>query len=266
MDFNWYRKLNEGRCIYRSKQNIEVYENSKFLWIQFNARFIQSMIIKKRPQRPVLPYLHQFLLFTKLSPGNICLLGLGGGCAIHLLRPLLQEHTITAVELHEDMIHIAKKFFNIPQHPNLHIICNSAEQFISNNTEQYQHLLVDLGDLDGFPKLCKTEKFIVDCYHALASHGQLMINLTHFSDVTFFKSIIKEIFNENPLIIEADGNWILSINKNTPREVIIHMLQSNGHIKSLHWHPGHGELLTLNHQWFTKIKQFLFRLKNENRI
>jgi spermidine synthase len=255
MDFNWYRKLHEGRCIFRSKQKIEVYANSKFIWIQFNTRFIQSMIIKKKPHRVVLPYLHHFLLFTKLFPGNICLLGLGGGCAIHLLKPLLKEHTITAVELHEDMIHIAKNF-----------ICDSAEHFMSRNTRQYQHLLVDLGDADGFPIPCKTEKFIRDCYHALTIQGQLMINLTHFSDVEFFKPIIKQLFNENPLIIEADGNWIISINKNTSKKKIIHMLEYTGHVKSLNWHPGHGELLTLNNQWFTKIKRFLFKLKNVNRI
>ena len=266
MDFNWFRKLNEGRCIYRSKQNIEVHENSKFLWIQFNARFIQSIIIKKRPHRPVLPYLHHFVLFTKLSPGNVCLLGLGGGCAIHILKPLLQKHNITAIELHEDMIDIAKNFFNIPAHPNLLIICNSAERYMSQNTNQYQHLLVDLGDLEGFPKSCKTKQFIHDCYHALANEGQLMINLTNFTDVTFFKPFIKDVFNENPLIIEAEGNWIVSINKNTPRETIIHMLQYSGYIKSMYWHPGHGELLSLNHQWLTNIKRFLFRLKNATRI
>lgn len=266
MDLNWYNKLNKGRCIYRSPQNIEVYQNSKFIWIQFNALFIQSMIVKKKPHHPILPYLNHFLLFTKLTPGPICLLGLGGGCVVHILRPLLDQHSLTAVEIHEDMIHIAKQFFKLPEHQNLNIICNSAENFMSQNQKKYKHLLIDLGNATGFPKECRTTLFIEHCYAALEEGGILMMNLTHYSDISFFKPIIQSIFRQNPLIIEADGNWILSVNKNSTKKILINMLKNSGFLKSFYWHSGLGEMISLHNNWIGKIKYFINKFIKTNRI
>lgn len=263
MDFNWYNKMLQGRCIYRSQQNIEVFENSQYRWIQFNARFIQSMISKKKPHLPVLPYLPHFLLFTRIFPGNICLLGLGGGCALHVLS-LHLNHALVAVERYEDMIHIAKTFFNIPEHPNIHIVHDSAEHFIANTQNQYRHLLIDLGDKEGFPESCRNQTFIDHCYHALQDKGILMLNLSHYPDLNFFKPLLKLQFSQSPLVIEADGNWILSVGKKISRDDILQKLQQMGYLKSHHWHPGHGELLTLHPAWLIKIKQFFLKFLDAN--
>lgn len=258
MDVDWYKKMLRGRCIHRSKQAIEVFENRQYIWIQFNTRFIQSMISKKKPHQPILPYLPNFLLFTQIYPGNICLLGLGGGSAIHALLPHVQ-HQITAVELYEDMIDIANKYFKLPKHPNIKIIHASAEEFVEKNTQKYRHLLVDLGDQEGFPSQCRNEIFVKHCYHTLDHNGFMMLNLTQFSDLNFFKPLLKAEFNQIPLVIEADGNWILAIGKNISRACIIEKLQQMGYIKSLNWHPGHGELLRLHPRWLRKIKQCIFK-------
>lgn len=66
----------------------------------------------------------------KLKVQNILLLGLGGGSVIPILNKYFPHAQITAVEIDEMIIEIAKKYFAIQQFNNLTIIHDDAFEYL----------------------------------------------------------------------------------------------------------------------------------------
>lgn len=83
------------------------------------------------------------LLPKKFSPKRILLLGLGGGSALFWLRKHFPEAELTAVEIDPVMIKIAKENFGIEKIKNLEIINADALQFIKEQTQKWDLILVD---------------------------------------------------------------------------------------------------------------------------
>lgn len=117
------------------------------------------------PSKPLLPYLPAMILFVKQIQGDVCLLGLGGGGAIHAMKH--SAHHIVAVEKYGEMIFICRQYFYIHQQEQLEIVQQSAEAFIQQNQKPFDHILIDLCDHFGFPKECRNIAFLGQCYNSL---------------------------------------------------------------------------------------------------
>lgn len=261
---NWLECIKQGKCIHKSRNGIYVYENQHYRWVLFNERFIQSLMHKKKPKKALIPYLNTLSLFQKLYPGDTCLLGLGAGSIVHHINHV--DHSLDVVEIHPDMIEIAEKFFYLPQSPQLRIHCQCANEFLQTHPETFFHILVDLGDENGFPEQLKNQAFFKHIYQRLKPGGFLAVNLCQFHDLNVFKKLLKEVFGYYPLVIEAQGNWILFARKNHSKQSLVDTLKENCHLKSFIWHPTYGEIAHLHQPWIQKIQAFLspiyFRVKN----
>jgi len=253
-----YQSKIKRKCIYKTSNDIYVYQYGDYRWILFNDLYIQTMINIKKPKKTLLPYLAPLLTFTRLQPGPICLLGLGGGGAIHALHDSKIE--LTAVEKYPEMIKIAQQFFYIQEHEKVKIICESADIFLQKNTKKFDHLIIDLGDHFGFPSECRNSDFFENSYHAIAENGILALNLTQHADIADFKNIITQVFGHKPLILQAAGNWLLIIKKNPHgRNELIELMQHHHLIKNFIWDMGFGESIILTCQ----IEQHLRRWQHK---
>lgn len=247
MNISNLKLYSQAKCIFQSKDEIYVYERRPYRWIIFNERYIQTMIHIHKPERPILPYLHPFAVFCQLRPGNILLLGLGGGGLIHYLKPILKNHAITAIEKYPTMIAIAKDYFYLPEHQNLNIICADANTYLNQREKTYPYILIDLGDLNGFPSDCANTKFFENVYQNLTHDGSLILNLTHNSEIPKFKDILSATFKTTPLIVFANGNWLLVATKAVyGKDKLLELLNQNLYIKTHQWIPSLGECLQLH--------------------
>ncbi len=263
---NWLQRIKQGKCIHKSHNGIYVYENKRYRWVLFNERFIQSLMDRKNPKKTVIPYLNTLRLFQNSHPGNTCLLGLGAGSLVHqLLHP---EYQLDIVEILPDMINVAVNFFYLPQSPQVKIHCQCANYFLQNHPEKFFHIIVDLGNENGFPEQLKHIDFFKNIYQRLHTNGFLAFNLCQFHDINVFKPLFKEIFGYYPLVIEVDGNWLLFARKNQNKQSLVDFLQKKYYLKSLIWHPNYGEIAHLNAPWVQKSKDLLhsFRWKCKNII
>jgi len=252
---NWLQCIKQGKCIHKTRNSIYVYENKRYRWVLFNERFIQSLMDKKNPKKTVIPYLNTLRLFQNMLPGNTCLLGLGAGSLIHqLLHPGYQ---LDIVEILPDMIDVAEKFFYLPKNPAVKIHCQCANQFLQQHQENFLHIIVDLGDENGFPEQLKNIDFFKHLYQRLEKNGFLAFNLCQFHDINVFKPLFKELFGYYPLVIEVDGNWLLFARKNQSKQSLVNILQNKYYLKSLIWHPTYGEIAHLNTPLVQKFKAFL---------
>lgn len=255
---NWLNKIKIKKCIHQRKNQIFVFENKRYRWLTFNENFIQSLIDKKNPKKLIIPYLRTLCLLYQENPGPTCLLGLGSGSLVHHLQH--PDYPLTVVEHLADVIDIAQTYFYLPSSSGIQIQNMCAMAFFQTTSDMFQHIIIDLGNEEGFPSACKSDSFFQDIYTHLLPEGFLAINLPSFSDLAFFKPLFKSLFGHPPLIICESGNWILMASKKYTQIDFITLLQNKHYLKNFIWHPQYDELAILRssssyqfQKWINKI-------------
>lgn len=169
--------------------NIEVWqnENIRSLYLQ-DQKAIQSQLDMAQKEKLLWQYtraMMSFLLFQG-RPQSTLLLGLGGGSIIHFLTHWFPALKITAVDINEQIVKIAKDYFGLSTTPQVNI--EVADAFIYLNRLKQKSvnvILVDLHDGVSHPKFLYTPSFMAHCFHALSPGGVLVINLLINSDQEF---------------------------------------------------------------------------------
>lgn len=114
---------------------------------------------------------------------NILLLGLGGGCIIDLLKKSHQyKGSITAIEIDEVVIQIAKERFGISENDKITIFCADAFQWINQINTNYDVVIVDLFIDNQVPLQCWTMDFWVKLSTHIYSKGYIIFNMMNLND------------------------------------------------------------------------------------
>lgn len=255
---NWLNKIKNKKCIHQRKNQIFVFENKRYRWLTFNENFIQSLMDKKNPKKLIIPYLNTLCLFHRENPGSTCLLGLGSGSLVHHLQH--PHYPLTVVEHLSDVIDIARNYFFLPNIDAIQIKNMCAMNFFKTTSDMFKHIIIDLGNEEGFPPACKSNEFFQNIHAHLLPEGFLTLNLPSFSDLAFFKPLFKSIFGTHPLIISENGNWVLMASKKHTQTDLITMLQNKHILKSFIWHPHYGDLAILRSPFSQKIQGFIHQI------
>lgn len=202
-----------GRCLYH-QQGIRVFDNFIFRWLKFDSEALQSLINTFKPQSPQLYYINALILMAKNRPGDTCLLGLGGGGALHAL-PSSINRTLAAVEASKELIDVAKQFFRVTDIPHLQIIHDEASHFVSHCSSSFQHLIIDLFDAKHFPSSCANSSFFAHCSRLLRAGGHLAINLANQEEQPHLFQMIRQEFNQDTVVIPVKKcqNLIILVQK-----------------------------------------------------
>ncbi len=108
---------------------------------------------------------------------EILLLGLGGGSIIAPLRNTFgHQGKITAVEIDEVVIEIAKNEFNITSNRNLEIICEDAFFYVDHCVSQFEIIIIDIFIDNQVPKQFYENQFWKNLIPLLKPGGQIVFN------------------------------------------------------------------------------------------
>lgn len=108
---------------------------------------------------------------------NILLLGLGGGSVPYIFRREMNlNNSLTAVEIDPLMIQIAKEEFDVEALGNITIIQADAVSWISNCTEKYACIIIDVFIDDQVPASIQSIQFLNKIKRILLPGGRLFFN------------------------------------------------------------------------------------------
>lgn len=126
---------------------------------------------------------------------EILLLGLGGGSIIQTLRNTCNHYgKITAIEIDQIIIDIAKNEFGIEESKDLEIICDDALYYVNRCTTPFDILIIDIFIDNRVPEQFYTLEFWQKVTSIIRPEGYVLfnagINLKENTKIEYIKSIV----------------------------------------------------------------------------
>ena len=199
------KKFND-KILFKTKSsfhNIKVIENEIGRFIHYNDTY-QAGIIKTYYYSGNLPYINYFLLpyLYKNKIDKVLLIGLGSGKIVNDLFNLYPDISqFDIVDIEENILDIAKKYFNFKLNKNTNFYLQDAFVFLKEAKNKYDLIIVDVANNEGIDeRFIKQEYFDLIKAH-LKKSGLFISNLCSSPDLNnkknkFFR-IIKEIYDKN---------------------------------------------------------------------
>ena len=143
---------------------------------------------------------------------NVLVLGFGLGSVVDLLdqHPTIKQ--ISAVEMDEVIIDLAKKYLQSALKNKVEFICGDAEKFISTSIKKFDLILFDVFIEDETPLQFIQEVFLNQLRELVSKNGILLFSKIEISvkdeiENTRFGKLFNLIF-PNSFSIDTDGNKV----------------------------------------------------------
>ncbi len=155
---------------------------------------IQSIMNLKQPYELVTQYSRlMFASYLFVPPQKqVLIVGLGGGAMIHFYEHYDPDVKVDAVEIDEEVVRLAGKYFDVRTQKNTNIITTDAFKYFETNQTRYDVIYLDAflkpsekTDATGQPLNLKTIAFYKGLREHLATGGIAVVNLNihqHTSD------------------------------------------------------------------------------------
>jgi len=160
---------------------IQVFEDGITRSLHFGSRSRQSAMLLLDPTVLVLSYTRAILtaLIYHPQPGNILILGHGGGSLAKYLLKHYPQSRVDVVELRPKVVNVSHEFFAVPErHPRLHLHIADALRYLQGDPgRQYDLILVDAFTEQGLAETVHHDTFIRSCHRHLSPNGVLCINI-----------------------------------------------------------------------------------------
>ena len=165
-------------------------------------------------------YDNYFKAFKKLdldkeNVQSVLLLGLGLGSIPYMLENYFKrDYSYTAVEIDEEVIHLASKYVLNSLNSEITTICADANSFVRIDQNQYDLIAMDVFESDVIPEQFETEEFLLNLKERITKDGLLMFNRLYLFEKDkkktqqYFRNIFKRVF-PNGRKMNINGNWIL---------------------------------------------------------
>jgi spermidine synthase len=157
-------------------------------------------------QKSVFGRMTEMLKELEPEAKNILILGLGGGTMQHLISRVFPDVHITSVELDEEIIEIAKNYFNLAEIPNHTVIHEDACRVIIEPEKNglvpqtIDVVIVDIFIGDKYPDLGSSGNFLAAVKRLLVPGGLAVFNRIyledHQDDVNSFIETAENFFSE----------------------------------------------------------------------
>jgi len=143
---------------------------------------------------------------------TILILGLGGGTAASLTARFWPKAEIIGIEIDPKMIQLGKKYFELDKLPQLKIVEGEAIEYVRNNNDKFDLILVDLYQGDRIVKKSESGEFIGLAKRRLKSKGIIIFNRLFYDDhkekAEKFVKILEKYFKKVSLV-RAWSNLII---------------------------------------------------------
>ncbi|WP_298768237.1 spermidine synthase [uncultured Shewanella sp.] len=229
--------MTEFNVIYESLDEygpLIVLDNKEVRILAFAENDEQSKLLKLTPHVPQHTYLQAMLLVLLFcQPKRVMILGLGGGGLIHALKHFDAGIKITAVELREQVIHLSKRFFQLPQSKKLTLINQDASVFLAENDhKKVDVIFADIYGAEGVDEAQLSLHFIALCSKNMKENGFLVLNCwkEHSQNLSLL-SHLQIHFSDVRACLTGGGNWVIIASKQ-PQNKSVNELKSNAQMLS----------------------------------
>ena len=194
--------------------NIYIYKNREYVtmkFVRFGTGYTESTTNTNDDSE--LPVFYTRVMLVGLlysdNPGNILMIGLGGGTLTNYLHKFLKNDAyVRAVELDKGVIQAAKKYFHTSEFSNYKIIENDGRLYLYHKKESHDIIMLDAFRGGYVPFHLLTKEFYALAKSRLSPRGCLVINL-HATTELFPSSLktLKQVFS-NVETFQAQGNVV----------------------------------------------------------
>jgi spermidine synthase len=156
-----------------------VLEDHESRSLHFTIGETQSSMRPARPDELQVDYTRTMMGFLLLQPrpGNITMVGLGGGSLVKFCRRHLPFAAMTVVENNPAVIAMRRDFGIPDDDAGLRVLADDGAFHLRSAAGGIDVLLVDGFDGSGQPSQLCTQAFYDDCFRVLAPGGVLVVNL-----------------------------------------------------------------------------------------
>jgi spermidine synthase len=162
---------------------IEISEESGVRSLHFGTPWIQGSMRVARPWSLELEYTQDMMwpllhFDAQYWPEKVLMIGLGAGSMLKFLYRYRPQCEITVVEIDAHVVSVAHHHFKVPQpDARLHIEVQDGVQWLEQDAEKYDFILVDGFDLNARAHKLESEIFYRNCSAHLRPNGVLSCNL-----------------------------------------------------------------------------------------
>lgn len=219
--------------------------------LSFGDNDEQSKLLKSEPHIPQHTYIQAMLLVLLfIKPKRVIILGLGGGGLIHALRHFDTGIKVTAVELREQVISLAKRYFQLPIGKKLSLLHQDANDFLQQGDHKKADVIfADIYGADGVDENQLSESFISNAAKMIKADGYLVLNCwKEHSQNRILLGDLQKHFTEVRACLTGGGNWVVLAGKQQ-REITASGMKSKAHSLSLQLDFTLGRSLTRFDIW-----------------
>lgn len=153
-------------------------------------------------------------LFAKPDPGNVLIIGLGGGTLPMALHKLLPAVTIDSVELDPAVVKVAQRYFGYEIGPRQRVFVEDGRAFVERALSEgrtYDMVMLDAFDVDYIPAHLLTVEFLEQVRGILSPDGLVVANSFAQSSMyeresATYAAVFGEFFN---LRAGLEGNRVI---------------------------------------------------------
>ncbi|MBQ2645129.1 methyltransferase domain-containing protein, partial [bacterium] len=161
-----------------SFHSISVCENQVGRFINYGISF-QAGIVNSSEYKGNIPYLNYFLIPYLLKPKarKILVIGFGTGFLIKQIEQLFDNLIqIDAVDIEENILHIATNFFNFEKSDKFNFNLQDALVFLRENKTKYDYIIVDVAGNVGVDARFFEDDFFQNIKKSLNKNGIFAFN------------------------------------------------------------------------------------------
>lgn len=115
------------------------------------------------------------MMIPDKKPETVLMLGVGAGTIARMLLEKYPQAKITGIEISQEVVNAAIEHLDLGS-VNMKLIIADAFEYVFENSDKYDLILVDLFDGYNFPLKCLMPKFIKRLQELLNKGGKLCIN------------------------------------------------------------------------------------------
>ncbi len=204
-----------GRVLFRCEDEmglILVTQRGGRRVLSFGTGLEQSSVLIERPAYLTHEYT-QIMLFGLLfvDARQITLLGLGGGGLVHCLSHFYPQCQLQVVELRQQVIEVARNWFELPQTEQIVMHCGDAARYIARAPDAGTDLILsDLYEGDGMSEVQASVFYIRNCARHLTDNGVMVLNFHQLpAPQSALMQTINEQFAEVFVCDVFSGNYVM---------------------------------------------------------
>jgi len=210
--------VHSERSLYRQ---VLVYEDAGLRYLCFTRHCTigrQSAMDLARPQRLVFDYTQLMMaaLFLMPEPGEVLVIGLGGGSLPRALARVVPRARIDVVEIDPAVVRVAQRYFGFAPAANLPVFEEDGRAYVRRalrTGRRYDLIMLDAYDHEYIPEHLLTQEFLREVRGLLRPGGVVAANtfsssrLYHSESVTY-RAVFGEFYNlrsRNRIILACNG-------------------------------------------------------------